>query len=146
MSDGGQRLRRELAALTDKRIREVKRIGDPEDERLTPDAPSIVLQTDGSAYIIVTDWRLIANGRVQVTSLEHGQIYGMKEPIDAIGKLTQALEGAIIKLAAIDEETGDLRLQTDRCDLQVLNLMPGFECWEFSPTGRPGFWSNGVWD
>jgi hypothetical protein len=89
---------------------------------------------------------LISNGRVQVTSAEHGHLYGRKLAIDAVRLLKEALVGRTIEGLRLDEETGDLRIETEAAALQIINLQPGYECWEFNSEPEPGWWSNSIWE
>jgi hypothetical protein len=88
-----------------------------------------VLFSDGSA-LRAAYWRLIKDGRSNLSSFDHGQKYGLPAPIDTKSQLAELLNGKICRDAQCDGETADLLLKFDEeTKLQVFNFT-GYEIWE----------------
>jgi Family of unknown function (DUF6188) len=85
-----------------------------------------------------TLWRIVAGGRVEATSADHGHRFGLPEPVDAATRATRALSGSTVRRASITEDTGDVMLQFDNeARLEILTTSSGYESWSiFLPTGE----------
>jgi hypothetical protein len=134
-----------LAKLIGRRIEQIEALGEEGEPWERKGAPTVVLHFTGGPYVVLADWRLLVAGRLQVTSREHNERYGLPHPIDAVGELRRTLDGADVKRVELDESTGDIWVTTDACKLQVLNLYRGFECWHVSLGDGTGEYSNTVW-
>ena len=83
-------------------------------------------------------WRLYANGRIQLGHRDDGQLFGLKQPLDAKRRLLEALEGRSIVEARLSEASGDLVLDFGaNSRLDLFNDSCGYEGWNFAlPGGR----------
>jgi Family of unknown function (DUF6188) len=100
--------------------------------------PNWVFHFSGGVKLSATTvWRLLASGRVEVTSEDHGQTFGAVEPEDAFGALARTTHDRPILTAAVDAVTADLSIGfTDDIRLQVLSISAGYENWTmFRPDG-----------
>jgi len=87
-------------------------------------------------------WRVIKGGRALISSFDHNQIYGLPEPINAIGALATELHDQFVTEASHDPETGDILLSfTNDIKIQVLNFT-GYEIWEVEFPDGTGEYSN----
>ena len=77
-----------------------------------------------------TLWRIVADGRVQATSADHGQAFGLHEPVDSAVRATLALSNAAVRRASVLSDTGDVVLDFDNdCRLEILTTSTGDEGW-----------------
>ena len=92
----------------------------------------------GSGITVATEahWRLIADGRIAVTSEDHGHPFGLPEPVDAAAMLLARVRGRRSTGAAIAPSTGDLTIDFgERMRLQFLQTSSGYESWRLSVHG-----------
>jgi hypothetical protein len=67
-----------------------------------------IFRFDNDSFISIgCDWRIVVDGRVKVAGGDHQQVFGRKEPLDAVKEATNLLGGRAI-LAASVGEVGDL--------------------------------------
>jgi len=82
-------------------------------------------------------WRLLRNGRISLTSNDHGQSFGLTQPIDAVLLVTASFAGKDVSSIGWDDETADLGLSlNDELFLQVIPDSSGYEAWELHIEGR----------
>ena len=82
-------------------------------------------------------WRLMRNGRLSLTSNDHGQKFGLTQPVDAVLLAAASLTGKEVVSIAWSDETGDLGIILgDDLVLQVLVDSSGYETWELSLEGK----------
>lgn len=87
-------------------------------------------------------WRLVQDGRAQLTSFDHQKKYGLPAPIDAKKELSSRLAGKICRDVQFDGETGDLTLVFgETSKLQVFNFT-GYEIWTLQFPDGTGEYSN----
>lgn len=55
-------------------------------------------------------WRLIIDGRVALTATDHGQRFGMPEPVDVVADANALLREASITRVRLEEALADLTL------------------------------------
>lgn len=82
-------------------------------------------------------WRLLENGRIQCTSVDEGQRFGLPTPIDAAAEIRSRLTGAAVTDVDLQADTLDLRIIFSTG--HVLELVPdssGYEAWSASRPGR----------
>jgi hypothetical protein len=81
-------------------------------------------------------WRLINESRVVVTSEDHGQQFGLHEPVDAAAGVLSSVGGRNVEAARISESSGDLIIEfKGRAQLQLLQMSSGYESWRLSVRG-----------
>jgi hypothetical protein len=103
---------------------------------------SIIVRFSNGTILQATFWRVIKDGKTQLSSFDHGQKYGLPAPIDAKNQLADLLNGKTCQDARCDGETADLILKFhENIKLQVFNFT-GYEIWAIHlPDGR-GEYSN----
>jgi hypothetical protein len=79
---------------------------------------------------VETLWRIVSGGRIVVTSLDDGQMFGLPEPVDAETTARGILQGMAVTRALVDRETADVTLDFGpSVRLQVLPSYSGYEAW-----------------
>lgn len=89
----------------------------------------------GPGITVATEsvWRLIREGRIVLTSADHGHQFGLPEPVDAEASLWVSLRGRRVTAAEIDPSTGDLTIDLGvGMRLQFLQTSLGYESWRLS--------------
>ena len=82
-------------------------------------------------------WRIVENGRVGLTSDDHGHKFGLPAPIDAVARSTDAFSGRRVTAVQLREFTADLLIDfTDDLRLEVIPTSSGYEAWQLrDPSG-----------
>lgn len=81
-------------------------------------------------------WRLINEGRIVVTSEDHGQLFGLTVPVDAVAAVLSSIGDRQVESAKISESSGDLTIEfKGRAALQLLQMSAGYESWRLSVGG-----------
>jgi hypothetical protein len=81
-------------------------------------------------------WRIVAGGRLVLTSEDHEQQFGLPAPRDAYTEATTMLGGRRVTAARLREETADLLVEFDGgLLLEVLSASSGYEPWQLSAPG-----------
>jgi hypothetical protein len=76
-------------------------------------------------------WRLIEDGRIAVTSEDHGHPFGLPEPVHAEGQARRGLADKSVLEIAVDRTTGDLTMVfAGGVRVQVLTTSGGYESWQ----------------
>ncbi len=98
----------------------------------TPDAEgtaAIRIKFSDGTRLQAFYWRLVQDGRVELTSFDHQKRYGLPAPIDAKKQVSNRLTGKICRNVHFDGDTGDLTLVLgETSKLQVFNFT-GYEIW-----------------
>jgi hypothetical protein len=90
---------------------------------------------DGTVIGTEDCWRLIANGRIVITSEDHGHQFGLDSPVDAAGVVKAETNGKTVNRTVVDNNTGDLTLFMESTFLTFLCLSAGHEAWHITYTG-----------
>lgn len=81
-------------------------------------------------------WRLKADGRITLTSSDHGQKFGLPAPVDAYGEASSRLQGRRVMDARLNESTADLILEFDGGQiLEIFTDSSGYEPWNLTAPG-----------
>src|SRR2546428_981670 len=81
-------------------------------------------------------WRIIAGGKVVLTSRDHGQQFGLPAPVDAYAAAVSMLQGRSVVHGTLDESSADLILEFEGGQrLEVLTDSSGYEPWNFHAPG-----------
>jgi hypothetical protein len=90
----------------------------------------------GGTLRVETLWRVVAGGRVEATSADHGHRFGLPEPVDSGARAKLALSDARVRRASIIHDTGDVVVDFDNDSrLEILTISGGYEGWSIvSPT------------
>jgi len=75
-------------------------------------------------------WRLIRDGKPQVSIFDHRQRYGLPAPIDAVQVLRNEILGKRVIEASMSETTGDLRFAFAGDLLFEVFNFTAFEIWD----------------
>ena len=83
-------------------------------------------------------WRLLASDELVATSADHGHLFGLPAPVDAVHEATTAMRNAHVIAARIRDGAPDLEVRlSNGLTLEVLVFSSGYECWETTdPSGR----------
>jgi hypothetical protein len=77
-------------------------------------------------------WRIVIP-TIAFTDSDHGQQFGLPEPLDGVQEATRLLHGRSVSRTALRGGTGDLSIQfSDGTTLELLNLSGGYEAWQLS--------------
>jgi hypothetical protein len=75
-------------------------------------------------------WRIKVDGRVALTSRDHGQQFGLPAPVDAHADVSSRLKDRRVLEARLDESSADLTLEFDGGQrFEVLTDSSGYEPW-----------------
>lgn len=87
---------------------------------------------ENGGYIQATTfWRLLAEGRIFVTSEDHGHIFGLPKPVNAAERVIKIVQGQTISKFLVAEITSDLLLHfSNGVQIHILNTSGGYESWE----------------
>jgi len=87
-------------------------------------------------------WRIIRDGKVQTSSFDHKQKYGLPAPIDAFARIAEELDGKTLREAKWEPRTGDIVLFFEpNVELQMFKFT-GYEDWEIHFSNGTGEYSN----
>ena len=85
--------------------------------------PSVSLRVDAP-------WRVLSGGRIEVAAADHGQLFGLKHPVDAAALTRELLSGRPILELSVDPRSGDVTVDFGEGHLlQVFNNSSGYEGW-----------------
>lgn len=93
---------------------------------------------DGYFLLVASPWRLVKGGAIAVGSEDHGQKFGLPQPIDAASAVCDLLKNHVIVDAMAAEGSADLSLDFGAgIRLEAFNNSSGFEGWILdAPDGR----------
>jgi hypothetical protein len=90
----------------------------------------------GATLAVDCLWRVIADGKVVLTSRDHGQQFGLPAPVDAYAQAISVLRGRRVVEIRLDERSADLRLEFEGGKrLEVLTDSSGYEPWNYHAPG-----------
>ena len=82
-------------------------------------------------------WRVIKDGRIVLSSEDHGQRFGHPQPIDAESECKELIENRLIESISVSDETRDLKIEFGKgLRLEIIPLSSGYESWQISGPGR----------
>ena len=83
-------------------------------------------------------WRIIRDGRIRLSSDDHGQKFGLPAQIDATTAATALLAAFSIKAVQLREGTSDLFIDfVGGLRLEIIPFSSGYEGWQVcDPTGQ----------
>ncbi len=86
---------------------------------------------------IVTEspWRFIVPESIVVTSEDHGQPFGLPQPVDAARGVLSRTGSLLVTAASIHPTTGDLTERLGDLELQFLQMSSGYEAWRLFHQG-----------
>jgi|SRR5437762_4202415 len=91
----------------------------------------------GAATLAVdTLWRVIANGRVALTSRDHGHQFGLPAPVDAYAEAVSLLRGRQVVDVRLAQGSADLVVEFDGGQrVEILTDSSGYEPWTLHAPG-----------
>ena len=84
-------------------------------------------------------WRIVGPKRIELSDEDHGQLFGLQEPVDAEARANDLLSGAKVIDVRIDNTTSDLNIVFDNgMRFEALNMSSGYEGWTalFTSNGK----------
>ncbi len=100
----------------------------------------------GTGVSLATEspWRLIEQGRIVVSSEDHGHQFGLPAPVDAAREALSRAAGRTVEAVSVNSDSGDLMVQfPERAYLQLLQLSSGYESWRLSVDGSESICMGG---
>jgi|SRR6187431_814011 len=98
---------------------------------------SFIFEFGEARLVCESLWRILSEGRIRLTSLDHGRQYGRPSPVDATEEATQELVGRSVVGASVVEWSADMTIVFDRDrTLQLLTDSTGYEAWDLQAPGR----------
>jgi uncharacterized protein DUF6188 len=81
-------------------------------------------------------WRIKADGRIVLTSSDHGQRFGLPAPVDAYAEASSRLLGRRVVEARLEKDSADLLVEFDGGQrLEVFTDSSGYEPWDLTAPG-----------
>jgi hypothetical protein len=91
---------------------------------------------NGVALSTQSQWRLLSQDAILLTSEDDGQQYGLREPVDALARIRELLEGRVVSKVEVDQASADFTISFDNeTVLQIVNLSSGYEAWTLGSEG-----------
>lgn len=93
---------------------------------------------DRDAKIVIEClWRLVQSDRIQVTSEDDGQQFGLPAPLDAAAEVNARIAEAVIEAVEVRQGLLDLTLHfSTGHSLQIVPDSSGYEAWNVSNESR----------
>jgi len=99
--------------------------------------PGVTLTTE-------SPWRLLDQGRIVVSSEDHGHQFGLPAPVDAGLRVLSRAAGRTVEAASVASDSGDLILQfSGHVFLELLQLSSGYESWRLLVNGSESICMGG---
>jgi hypothetical protein len=92
----------------------------------------------GNGVVLSTQsqWRLLSQNAILLTSEDDGQQYGLPEPVDAVARIRELLESRVVSKVEVDQASADFTVYFDNGTvLQIVNLSSGYEAWTLNSEG-----------
>ena len=92
----------------------------------------------GSGVVLSTQsqWRLLSQEAILLTSDDDGQQYGLPEPVDALARIRELLEDRVVATVEVAQASADFTIFFDNgAVLQIVNLSSGYEAWTLTSDG-----------
>lgn len=84
-------------------------------------------------FVISCPWRIVAEGGIAFADEDHGQLFGLPQPVDGEARSNELLDGALVLDASISTETADvLILLEGGRRIEVFNNSSSYEGWNVS--------------
>jgi hypothetical protein len=92
--------------------------------------PCVVKLSGGYSVQIEGLWRLLVGGALARTSEDDGQLFGHKNPVNAVSELSEQLIGCTLDSVEVIPGTADLILGFGNRVLQAVSTSAGYEAWQ----------------
>jgi hypothetical protein len=91
---------------------------------------------NGVALSTESQWRLLSQDAILLTSEDDGQQYGLPEPVEAVARIRELLESRVVSKVEVDQASADFNIYFDNeTVLQIVNLSSGYEAWTLDSEG-----------
>jgi Family of unknown function (DUF6188) len=93
--------------------------------------------SDSEGITVECLWRIISDGRLTRTSLDHGHQFGLPAPVDAALEATATLVGRAVTDVHLHSGTGDIQVRFHGdLMLEIIRDSGGYEGWQvYGPGG-----------
>lgn len=68
---------------------------------------------NGVALSTHSQWRLLSQNAILLTSEDAGQQYGLPEPVDAVARIRELLESRVVSKVEVDQASADFNIYFD---------------------------------
>jgi hypothetical protein len=83
-----------------------------------------------------SEWRLLSQEAILLTSEDDGQQYGLPKPVDAEASIRELLKDRVVSKVNVDQASADFSIHFDNGTiLQIVNLSSGYEAWTLDSEG-----------
>jgi hypothetical protein len=83
-----------------------------------------------------SQWRLLSEKAILLTSEDDGQLYGLRQPVDAAASIRELLENRVVTRVEVDQASADFTIYFDNGTVfQIVNMSSGYEAWTLSSKG-----------
>src|SRR5262245_15308312 len=87
--------------------------------------------SEGVSLVVGCPWRLLAKGRIWVSSDDDRQQFGLPKPIDSAAEVTKLIGGRLVRWISVRPGVLDLLVVFDGDQmLEVLPVSSGYEAWQ----------------
>ncbi|WP_414637002.1 DUF6188 family protein [Arenimonas sp.] len=92
--------------------------------------PCVVKLSGGYSVQIEGLWRLLVDGALTRTREDEGQVFGHRDPVNAMSELSEHLIGCRLASVEVAPGTADLILGFGNRELHVVSTSAGYEAWQ----------------
>ena len=97
---------------------------------------NFTFEFEGAALAVDCLWRIMAEGKVVLTSRDHDQQFGVPAAVDVCADAVLRLQGHRVVDVWLDEKSADLRVIFEGGQrLEILTDSSGYEPWNFRAPG-----------
>jgi len=92
---------------------------------------------DDYSLAIPCPWQILAEDRVVLASGDHGQVYGLPAPVDAVEEASKRLSGRKVNSVSLASGSAELEVEVEGgATLRTFNDSSGYEGWQLmGPNG-----------
>ncbi len=88
---------------------------------------------DGYGLGIPCHWQILAEDRVVLASGDHGQVYGLPAPMDAVEEASKRLSGREVTAVSLASGSAELEIEVEGGSvLRTFNDSSGYEGWQLT--------------
>ncbi|MGI8782393.1 MAG: DUF6188 family protein [Acidobacteriota bacterium] len=93
---------------------------------------------EGHVLQVASPWRLVKGGAIALGHCDHGQQFGLPQPVDAEAAAYGLVAGRVVLEAVVGDGSADLVITFDSgIRLEIFNNSSGYEGWNLNaPGGR----------
>jgi len=78
-------------------------------------------------------WRILDRGRVACSGDDHGQLFGLPAPVDAVADATRLLSPNAVTAVQLREGSADIVITvSSHLQLEIIPISRGYESWQLS--------------